>query len=553
MKRFVSLLLLCAMFTFTICGCSDSDGGTDGGKATEKAWEEAAKTPYGKYPETVTYTLGKQIGANNSNMPEGDTYEDNAYTRYLMEKLNIQNVDVFESMDDAYNTEVSMAIAMGEIPDIMVVNSYEDLADLVKMGLVADLTESYENCASDTIKEMYESYGSEILDGVTFDGKIMAIPETNIAEGPNLVWLRKDWMDELGLDAPKNLEDVENIVAKFLEADSSRVGIVTYSALCGESGYSSQYLTDMIFASFGAYPKQWIENDEGDVVYGSVQPEAKEALIHLRSLYDTGILDKNFLFRSTNDIIEMIVNGQCGSFFGPWWSPNNPLMRAMEQNAEADWQPYLIATNEDGNTYYHSTNPTSYKYVVVSKNFEHPEIVWKIISVLFDHARYEDVEGAAEIAEYDKNAVDPTARPLVINVDYNDALTRCYENLQAVFTGEKDLDDLNELERSYAKQCLAYTDESSESTLEQWAAYTSRIEACSLIADERVKVVPSLFFGTTQTMTTSWWRLKEFESETYLKIITGKVDIDYFDEFVTKWNQQGGETITNEVRRALKD
>ena len=54
-------------------------------------WEEAAATPYGKYPELVTYTLGKMTGDNNSNMPEGDTYENNVYTRYLRETLNIQN------------------------------------------------------------------------------------------------------------------------------------------------------------------------------------------------------------------------------------------------------------------------------------------------------------------------------------------------------------------------------------------------------------------------------------------------------------------------------
>ena len=43
-------------------------------------------------------------------------------------------------MDDEYNTEVSMAIAMADIPDIMVINSHEDLMDLVNKGLVEDLT-----------------------------------------------------------------------------------------------------------------------------------------------------------------------------------------------------------------------------------------------------------------------------------------------------------------------------------------------------------------------------------------------------------------------------
>ncbi len=548
MKRIVSLLLLCVLITIVIYGCSGDMGASKDEKDIAKQWDEAATTPYGKYPEKVTYTLGKQIGANNSNMPENDTYEDNAYTRYLLKQLNIQNVNVFEEVDDDYNTEVSMAIALGDIPDIMVVNSYEDLQTLVNLGMIADLTESYENCASDTIKEIYNSYGKEILNGVTFDGKIMAIPETNIAEGPSLVWLRKDWMDELNLDEPENLEDVEHIVSEFIKADEKRVGIVTYSELCGESGYGSQYLTDMIFAAFGAYPKQWIENSDGEVVYGSVQPEAREALIHLHELYENGILDKNFLFRSTNDIIELIVNDKCGSFFGPWWSPNNPLLMSMEASEDANWQPYLIATNEDGNTYYHSTNPTSYKYVVVSKDFEHPEIAWKIISVLFDYARYEDEDGTAQIAEYDKNAVDPTARPLVINVDYNDALSRCYNNLVAVLDGKKELEDINELERSYAKQCMEYLDEDNENTYEQWAAYMSRIKACSLVSDDRVKIKKSLFFGTTYTMNKCWWKLKEYESEIYLKIITGKIDIIYFDDFVKKWNEQGGEQITKEVR-----
>ena len=53
-------------------------------------------TPYGKYPELVTYTLGKIVGSNNANLPVKATYEDNAYTRYLKERLNIQNEDVLD-------------------------------------------------------------------------------------------------------------------------------------------------------------------------------------------------------------------------------------------------------------------------------------------------------------------------------------------------------------------------------------------------------------------------------------------------------------------------
>ncbi len=553
MKRFFSLLLVC-MFMLSLlysCGFTE-DNATDNADVKKEQWVKAQNTPFGKYPETVTYTLGKQTSTNNSNMPEGDTYENNAYTRYLLEKLNIQNENVFEEMDDEYNTAVSMAIAMGDIPDIMVVNNYNDLIRMVKMGLVADLTDSYKNCASSSIKSMYNSYGDELLDSVTFDGKIMAIPETNIEEGPNLIWLRKDWMDDLGLREPKTLEDVEYIISKFLEADSQRVGLVITSSLCGESGYSSQYITDIIFANFGAYPKQWIENDEGEIVYGSVQPEAKTALEHIHQLYKTGIIDRDFLFRSTNDIIDLIESGRCGSFFGPWWSPNNPLMNMVANNPEADWQPYLISTDDDGVTRYHSTNPTNYKYVVVRKDFEHPEIAWKIISVLFDYARYQDKEGVSEVAEYDKNAVDPTARPLVINVDYSNALSLCYKHIKAVFDGKKELADLNFMERSYAEQCLDYINSGNQYTTEQWAAYVSRISACRLISQDNVEEVKTYFFSDTPTMDTGWWRLKELENNAYLRIVTGQADISYFDTFVEEWGKQGGLTITREVNESLK-
>jgi len=68
-------------------------------------------------------------------------------------------------------------------------------------------------------------------------------------------------------------------------------------------------------------------------------------------------------------------------FFGPWWSPNNPLVDAVRKNSRADWKPYLITT--DGTvTNYFSQNPT-YKYVVVRKGFKHQEIVVKILNVHF--------------------------------------------------------------------------------------------------------------------------------------------------------------------------
>lgn len=558
LKRMIALSLAgCLVLT----GCNKQQTEkTDTAEHTQE-WKTAETTPFGRYPEEVIYTLGKMTGMNNSNLPKGDTYEDNGYTRYLKKQLNIQNKDVFEAGEnDNYQETVSMTIASRELPDVMVVNDMDMLQLLVDNDLIEDLTQVYEDCTSSRIKDIYNSYGSEILDNVTFDGKLMALPETNIDDGPSLCWLRKDWMDKLGLDAPKTVEDVENIVHEFVQKDpggngkGETVGLVCDDELTGGCGYSYEYQNDIIFASFGAFPKQWIYNKDGEVVYGSVQNEAKAALGKLRKMYQQGTLDNNFLMRESSNIIELIVSGKCGSFFGPWWSPNNPLMSAMQKNPNAEWQPYLIQTDKDGQTSFASQNPND-KYVVVRKGYKHPEIVMKIVSVLFDDLRY-DEEDVREMERYYQDNVDPTARPLAINVDYKDALMRCYDSLKDAIQGRKKLEDLGLLEGAYYISCSKYLDRkkdtSAQKSWEDWAAYASRMTACSVLRKGQTRQVKSLFFGETKTMKSNWWRLEELEKKVYLEIVTGQKPLSYFDEFVKEWNRQGGEKIRGEVAQELK-
>lgn len=558
LKRMIALSLAgCLVLT----GCNKQQTEKKDTAEHTQEWKTAETTPFGRYPEEVIYTLGKMTGMNNSNLPKGDTYEDNGYTRYLKKQLNIQNKDVFEAGEnDNYQETVSMTIASRELPDVMVVNDMDMLQLLVDNDLIEDLTQVYEDCTSSRIKDIYNSYGSEILDNVTFDGKLMALPETNIDDGPSLCWLRKDWMDKLGLDAPETVEDVENIVHEFVQKDpggngkGETVGLVCDDELTGGCGYSYEYQNDIIFASFGAFPKQWIYNKDGEVVYGSVQNEAKAALGKLRQMYQQGTLDNNFLMRESSNIIELIVSGKCGSFFGPWWSPNNPLMSAMQKNPNAEWQPYLIQTDKDGQTSFASQNPND-KYVVVRKGYKHPEIVMKIVSVLFDDLRY-DEEDVREMERYYQDNVDPTARPLAINVDYKDALMRCYDSLKDAIQGRKKLEDLGLLEGAYYISCSKYLDRkkdtSAQKSWEDWAAYASRMTACSVLRKGQTRQVKSLFFGETKTMKSNWWRLEELEKKVYLEIVTRQKPLSYFDEFVKEWNRQGGEKIRGEVAQELK-
>lgn len=531
------------------CGCgkheiSHEKNGQNVSEEYRRAMEKAETTPYGAYPELVTYTLAQISGANNSNLPEGDTYEDNAYTRYLRKMLNIQNDTVYMDTEERYSELVNILVKDQNLPDIMVVTDREILKELVENDLVEDLTEVFEKCTSSRIKEMYESYGDALLNSGKFNGRLMAVPETVIDHGPNLLWLRKDWMEELGLEEPETLEDAFEIIDAFVqnrmgtEDGETPVGLACDTNLVGTT--SSSYSVDPVFDSFGANPQRWISQD-GEIVYGSLTEETKEALDYLHKLYDRGILDRNFALRAPNNLRDLVVNGKCGAFFGLWWTPNNPLMESYEKNSEADWEPYYLQELADKNVY---ESFRDNKYVVVRKGYEHPEIVMKIISVLFDYTRYE-AEDAREVNEYFALNVDPTARPLVINVDYNEATYQVTENIEAALNGNYPEGNLTAIEQSYYQACSSYLS-GNDYTAEDWAAYKSRISAVGLLVDKHyTPAVRSYLDDAGGEIPQS---LRQFETRTFIQIIMGEKPVSYFETFVEQWYQQGGYELTQQIR-----
>ena len=509
-------------------------------------WESAAQSPYGAYPELVTYTLGQMSGANNSNLPDGNTYEDNAYTRYLKKILNIQNENEYMEREDRYDEFVNILIKDQTLPDVLVISDREMLKELVENDLVEDLTEAYQNCTSKRIKEMFESYGSGLLESVKFDGKLMAIPETVTDHGPRLMWLRKDWIDELGLEEPETLEDAFDIVEAFVQnrmgtsEGEEPVGLACDTDLVGST--SSSYSVDPVFDKFRSSPRKWI-NQNGEIVYGSVTEETKEALSYLHDLYERGVLDQNFALRAQNNLRDLVVNGKCGAFFGLWWTPNNPLMDAYENDKDAEWKPYYLQEVDWQNVY---ASFRDSKYVVVRKGYEHPEIVMKIISVLFDYSRY-TAEDADEVNEYFALNVEPTARPLVINVDYNEATFQITKDILTVMSGRRNENTLSEIAKSYYYAAEKYICGESD-TPEDWAAYESRLVAVGRLLDGNYRSTKSRYLDDTDGEVPK--SLLQLEKDSFIQIIMGVKPISYFDEFVEKWYEEGGEELTQQIRNS---
>lgn len=438
-----------------------------------------------------------------------------------------------------------MAIVSGEIPDIMTVNE-QQLLRLYETGQIADLTEAYEDCASDPIKEIYASYGGKCLEAATFDGRLMALPTTEMSHGPGILWLRKDWMEKLGLAAPVTMEDIEEILRRFVEEDpggngaGKTVGLLCSPEIAGDSG--GLYMLNSVFTLYGAFPKQWIERTDGSVVYGSIQPEMKDALEEVTKLYQEGLLDQQFLLRTEEDCQELLTNGICGAFFGNYWS-SEILPDSLLKNPQADWTPYIVPKNTEGEVTMFEGNPNS-SYIVVRKGYSHPEIAVKMASVQFDYVQDKEPEFTEQL--------NKDGMLLNMHIGYDDSFIRSGAVLEKALKGEIREDEMSAGQKATLRKVTAYLQAVQEGNVpspEDWETYKSRVEAYQLLLETPLVTISPVFVRQTDSIQKNLPELEELEQQTMLRIVTGERPLDTFDIFVEEWLSSGGEQITEEVNR----
>lgn len=513
--------------------------------------------------ETITVSMGRQT-LQNVTFPNGDTYEDNAYTRMAEKELGIDIVDEFEANGDDYDRQVSLALSAGELPDMMKVGTLDELNELYENDLIADLTEVYEEYASDYLKSVYDSYDGRALANVTIDDKMMALPGTNTDAGPSIAWIRGDWLEQTGLtldedgDGCITIDELETVAKTFMEQNPENAEDVVGIALAPwltSGDPDGTFSMNSIAYALGAFPKTWMEKD-GEVTYGSISDEMKQALAVASGWFQDGILDPQVGTRSWDDITALLANGQCGIAFGTWHIPDWLLNNVYALNNKATFEAYTIAdTNGKVNCKH---NDATSGYIVVSKDFAHPEVAIKIANLFYDDLvnSSELLEKYPDVADYVTNGVDGSSRPFNIEVNSYTSLLDDYANLEQCINGEITIDEVKTSEqKANATGILAYLDGNGDAT--GWSKYHSRLKGVELIQtlteNDQFNWLTPIFPQTTPTMETNLANLEKLEEETFIKIVTGEMDVDNgFDQFVTSWKEQGGTQILEEISEQLQ-
>lgn len=548
------MVLLASVILSACSGNSDPNNAGKNSNNGQTPTTSVNVEPLGKYDPPIELSfvrdLNDVVENNVLSVLEGETIEDNRWSRIYEEELGIKITYDWivkgSSTSDQYVQKINVTLASGALPDVIPVDATQ-LKQLADSDQIEDLTEIYENYASPLTKEVLSQEGTSPFDAVTFDGKLMAIPQLESSiERSMYIWIRTDWLEHLGLQPPKTIADVLAISKAFKEKDPDQNGQNdTYGLGITKDLWGGAMGLEGFMAAYNAYPNMWIENGEGELVFGSVQPEVKKSLQILQAMHANGEIDQEFGIKDGGKVSEQIAAGKIGLEYGEQWNSIWPLQLNRNNDPNAQWQAFPIVSESGENPKVPLKFSTT-RFFAVKKGIKHPEAVIKLFNLHLE-------KNWGETAEFDKYYAPPEAEsvwqlspvtpyPAMKNVD-------AFREIDAA----RKAGDTSGL-KGEAKTIQEKLESFKSGTSEGFALWGwERIygEQGSMgIADQYDKnnqFLMEKFVGApTPTMVERKSTLDKMQTEVFTKIILGG-SVDEFDKFVEDWKKLGGDQITQEV------
>ncbi len=335
-KKLLSLFMAGAMVTaLTACAAAPAapaaEAPAEGGEAAVEAPAEEAAAPAeaselvdGKFADTREITVEIYDRGNDG----GSNPEDNDYTRWIQEqmlekhnvKVSFQKVPRWTEVDDINNL-----LAGGTAPDVCVTYSYPTVQTYADMGGVIDLAPYLETYKAD-LPNLWNWLGETNLywDKDPATGNVWAV-EAKLANMNRVVtFIRKDWLDKLGLEEPTTKEEFHEVLVAFKDNADTLLGadadkIVPYS-VSFDVGWRAATLIES-FLDPAMSDKEYYVNGFDDRKL--TQNGTKEAVRLLNEWYNEGLMWNDFAIYGSGDTTEddMMKAGYVGAFSHNWDYP----------------------------------------------------------------------------------------------------------------------------------------------------------------------------------------------------------------------------------------
>ena len=319
--------------------------------------------------------------------------ESDGITQYLEEKFGfLANAQSFNWSN--YKQQYQILSSTGELPDVFTTvllssNNSENtamfkqmVADKMIQALPKDLS-AYPNL---------EKLLSQFPELRQKDGCFYTIPhptftETILSSSDAAMIVRRDWMNNLGIDDPQNIQEFIQMTSAFASMDPDGNG------KDDTIGYNVNNLAALgKWVMLGIAPKcnvySWLEKPDGTFCPAWNTDEFRDVVAIYRQLYECGGLDPDFYVKNPSSVLDDFTSGRLGALE---YKSSAPALAELKEEWDAkntssfsecvDVLPIFPAS--DGIRYSNSSNSYwSETYINASVTEEELHIILKLLDYL---------------------------------------------------------------------------------------------------------------------------------------------------------------------------
>ncbi|WP_284640057.1 extracellular solute-binding protein [Paenibacillus silviterrae] len=259
--------------------------------------KESASPPSGGAAPKGPLELSVMLIQQAAEPPKADNPAIKKLQEYTNTKLNFTFVPA-----SAYDDKVSATLATGKMPEVMLIRKNKESAMLNAQlsGAFWDLTPFLKDTKN--LSKMSEV----AVTNAKVSGKLYGIPRDRTLARYGMIF-RKDWLDNLGLQQPKTVDDIYNIAKAFTLNDPDKNGKNDTFGI--QEDATMELLKQLTVYNGG--PNGWGLKD-GKVTPDFLFPEFKSALDLYKKMVSEKLISPDFPIAKKYDYFNQ---GKAGMYF----------------------------------------------------------------------------------------------------------------------------------------------------------------------------------------------------------------------------------------------
>jgi putative aldouronate transport system substrate-binding protein len=227
-------------------------------------------------------------------------------------KVNLKLV-LLPSTQTDQDTKINTAAASNSLPDLFMV-SRDVWFKLVQNGLVAKVDDLLPLMPVRT-KGHYSDPDRNKL--ATVDGVMYGLPDPGALPKTDSLVIRQDWLDKLGLQTPKTLDEVLAVLKDFTFKDPDGNGKADTYGFCAyiegsglvNAGIGTRF--DWIYGAYGV-PGVWNLSSADAVALNVRNPNYMKATQFIKTLNDEKVIDPDWPTLKKDEFRARWKQGKCG-------------------------------------------------------------------------------------------------------------------------------------------------------------------------------------------------------------------------------------------------